>query len=162
MTSQMLLPLFVANALGVAFLALALYRPNAARIVAGGGFVVASLVNATFAIVNPQIYVKGFGPHAVGVYKTLIYGLLAQAPRRLILALAVWQLLVGAVILLDITEYVRLGCVAAACFLIGISPLGLGCAFPSNLIFAVGVVVLIRLRWPLNSEAPAVEAQAKM
>ena len=151
MTSQLLLPLFVANALSVAFLVLALYRPNAARIVAGGGFIVASLVNGTLALRDPQIYVTGFGPLAVGVYKTFIYGVLAQAPGRLILAIAVWQLVVGAVILVNLTEYVRLGCVAAAIFLIGISPLGVGCGFPSNLILAGGMVVLIRLRWPLDA-----------
>jgi len=151
MTSALLLPLLVANALAVAFLVLALYRPNTARLIAGGGFVLAGLVNATLAIVNPRIYVTGFGPSAVGVYKTLIYGLLAQAPTRFILAIAVWQLLVAATILLNSTDLTRLGLVAATIFLIGISPLGLGCAFPSNLILAAGLVVLIRMKWPLQA-----------
>ncbi|HEY1204495.1 MAG: hypothetical protein ABSH46_04895 [Bryobacteraceae bacterium] len=151
MASQLLLLLFVANAFGVAFFVLALYRPNTARIVAGGGFIASSLVNATLALLDPQIYVKGLGPHAVGLYKDLIYGALGQAPGRLILALAVWQLIVAATILVNVTEYVRLGCVAAALFLIGISPLGVGCGFPSNLILAGGLVALIRLRWPLGA-----------
>jgi hypothetical protein len=158
----MLTPLLVANAFAVAFLVLALFRPNVARMVTGGGFIVASLVNATLALRDPQIYVRGFGPYAVGVYKDLIYGILAQAPGRLILALAVWQFIVGAVILTNSTELVRLGCAAATIFLIGLSPLGLGCGFPSNLIFAAGVVVLIRLRWPLNAQAPVAKARARM
>ncbi len=153
MTSQLLLPLLVANAFAVAFLVLALYRPNAARMVAGGGFIVASLVNGTLALLAPQIYVRGFGPLAVGVYKTFIYGVLAQAPGRLILAIAVWQLIVGAAILVNVTEYVRLGLAAAAVFLVGISPLGAGCGFPSNLILAGALVALIRLRWPLEARA---------
>ena len=153
MASALLLPLFAANALAVAFLVLALYRPNAARMIAGGGFILAGLINGTLAILDPQIYVRGFGPNAIGVYKTVIYGLLAQAPVRFILAIAVWQLIVAAMILVNSTDYIRLGLVAAAVFLIGISPLGLGCAFPSNLILAAGLVVLIRLRWPLQPHA---------
>lgn len=152
MTSALLLPLLAANAFAVAFLVLALYRPNPARMIAGGGFILAALVNATLAILDPQIYVRGFGPHAIGVYKTAIYGLLAQAPTRFILAIAVWQLLVATMILVNSTDYTRLGCVAATIFLIGISPLGLGCAFPSNLILAAGTVALIRLKWPLQAQ----------
>ena len=153
MTSALLLPLLVSNALAIAFLVLALYRPNAARMIAGGGFVLAGLVNGTLAILNPQIYITGFGPNAVGVYKTLIYGVLAQAPKRFILAIAVWQLIVAATILVNSTDFARLGLLAATIFLIGISPLGVGCAFPSNLILAAGLVALIRLRWPLQPHA---------
>jgi hypothetical protein len=153
MASQWLIPLFVANAFAVAFLVLALYRPNVARMVAGGGFVAAALVNATFAAIAPQVYVKVFGPHALGPFKDLIYGVLAQAPGRFIFALALWQAGVGAVILLNKTEYVRLGCLAAAIFLVGISPFGLACAFPSNLILVGGMVALIRLKWPLEARA---------
>ncbi|HXN46210.1 MAG TPA: hypothetical protein VN893_06185 [Bryobacteraceae bacterium] len=153
MTSALLLPLLAANALAVAFLVLALYRPNPARVIAGGGFILAALVNATLAILDPQIYITGFGPHAVGIYKTVIYGVLAHGPTRFILAIAVWQLAVGAAILVNSTDYTRLGSVAATIFLIGISPLGLGCAFPSNLILAAGMVALIRLKWPLQAHA---------
>ncbi len=153
MTSALLLPLLAANALAVAFLVLALYRPNPARLIAGGGFILAGLVNATLAILDPQIYVRGFGPHAVGVYKTAIYGILAPGPTRFILAIAVWQLIVAAMILVNSTDYTRLGCVCATIFLIGISPLGLGCAFPSNLILAAALMVLIRLKWPLQAHA---------
>lgn len=153
MTSALLLPLLAANAFAVAFLVLALYRPNAARIIAGGGFILAGLVNGTLALVNPQIYVTGFGPNAVGVYKTAIYSVLAQSPGRFILAIAVWQLVVASLILVNSTDYTRLGCAAAAIFLIGISPLGVGCAFPSNLILAAALVVLVRLRWPLQAHA---------
>jgi len=153
MTSALLLPLLAANALAIAFLVLALYRPNPARMIAGGGFILAGLVNGTLAILNPQIYVTGFGPNAVGVYKTLIYGLLAQAPTRFILAVAVWQLVVAGLILVNSTDFTRLGLVAATVFLIGISPLGMGCAFPSNLILAAALVALIRLKWPLQPHA---------
>jgi hypothetical protein len=153
MTSALLLPLLLANALAVAFLVLALYRPNPARMIAGGGFVLAGLVNGTLAILNPQIYVTGFGPNAVGVYKTFIYGLVAQAPTRFILAIAVWQLVVAGLILVNSTDYTRLGLVAATVFLIGISPLGVGCAFPSNLILAAALVALMRLKWPLQPHA---------
>ena len=153
MTSALLLPLFLSNALAVAFLVLALYRPNPARMIAGGGFIFAGLINGTLAILNPQIYVTGFGPNAIGVYKTFIYGLLAQAPGRFILAIAVWQLVVAGMILVNSTDYTRLGCVAAAVFLVGISPLGVGCAFPSNLILAAALVVLARSRWPLQPQA---------
>jgi hypothetical protein len=153
MTTALLLPLFVSHALAVAFLVLALYRANAARMIAGGGFILAGLVNGTLAILNPQVYVTGFGPNAVGVYKTLIYGLLAQAPGRFILAIAVWQLVVAGMILVNSTDFTRLGLVNATVFLIGISPLGVGCAFPSNLIMAAALIVLIRLRWPLQPHA---------
>ena len=104
MTSALLLPLLLANAFAVAFLVLALYRPNPARMIAGGGFILAGLVNGTLAILDPQIYVKGFGPNAVGVYKTFINGLLAQAPTRFILAVAVWQLVVAGLILVNSTD----------------------------------------------------------
>jgi hypothetical protein len=162
MTSALLLPLFLANALSVAFFILALYWPDRARRIAGGGFVVASLVNATLAVFNPQIYVRVFGPYAVGIYKDVIYGLLAKATTRLVLALAVWQLIVAAIILINSTEYVRLGCVAMAIFFLGVSPLGVGSAFPSTLILAAGMLVLVRHRWPIQPETPAPEPRARM
>ena len=153
MTSALLLPLFAANALAVAFFVLAMYRPNAARITAGGGFILAGLINGTLALIDPQVYVRGLGPYAVGVYKTFIDSVLAQAPGRLILAFAVWHIFVGTCILVNSRDFVRLGSVAAALFLIGISPLGVGCAFPSNLLLAGALVALARLRWPLEARA---------
>jgi hypothetical protein len=155
MTSQMLVPLFLANALSVAFFVLALYRPNTARIVTGAGFLLAALVDGTLALVNPQIYVRTFGPHAVGVYKDLIYGVLAQAPGRLILAMAVWQAVVGGVVLFRQSEFVKLGCVAAACYLVALSPLGAASGFPATLILAAAMVVLVFQKWPSIWEAPA-------
>ncbi len=158
MPSQMLVPFILANAFGIVFLVLALFRPNVARLIAGGGFVVASLVNGILAVRNPQIYVTGFEPYAIGVYKMFITGVLKQAPGRLILAVALWQLFVGIMILVNRTDYVRIGLLAATVWLIGISGLGLGCAFPGNLILAAGTVSLIRLQWPRQTRGAATSA----
>jgi hypothetical protein len=162
MTSDLLLPLFVANAVSVAFFVLALYRPDAARVIAGVGFILAGLVNFALALIDPQIYVRGFGPHAMGVYKDVIYGILAQGPGRLILAIAVWQLLVGGVTLVKRSEFVKLGCLAMTCFLVGISPLGVGSGFPSTLILAAATVVLLRQKWPSIWQVPAAKPRDTM
>jgi hypothetical protein len=44
-----------------------------------------------------------------------------------------------------------LGVVGAACFLVAISWLGMGAAFPTNLVLAAGVVLLLRARRPRRS-----------
>ena len=162
MTSHMLLPMLAANAVAVVFFVFTLYRPNGARMVAGAGVILSGLVNATLALLDPQIYVNGLGPNAIGVYKTLITGLPVHGLGRLIVGIGLWQLVVGALILTNIREYVRLGCFAACFFLLGISPLGPGCAFPSNLILAAGMVALFFVKWPRQAEAPVTKAGAKM
>jgi hypothetical protein len=44
-----------------------------------------------------------------------------------------------------------LGAVGAACFLVAISWLGVGAAFPTNLVLAAGVVLLLRAQRPRRS-----------
>ena len=162
MASHMLLPLLIASALAVGFFVLALYRPNPARIIAGGGFILAGLIDAILALIDPRIFVNSLAPNALPLYQTFFFGLQGGALGRFILAIGLWQLVVAGLILVNRTDFTRLGLVAAALFLAGISPLGVGCAFPSNLILAGALIALLRLQWPLESAVPAQKARAKM
>jgi hypothetical protein len=162
MASQYLVPILIANGLGVVFVILALFKPNLARWIAGVAFVAAGVVDAVIAVRDPLLWVRVLGPNAWGVYKDLVNSVLAQVPTRLELTIAAWQLLVGGLILSKSRPYIRLGCGAAAWFLVMIAPLGIYSAFPSSLIVAAGMLVLVVRKWQFPETVSTSKARATM
>lgn len=138
----------IANVLAVAFVIVALYRPNLARVIAGAGFILAALVNCVVALRAPLFYLDALEPLAWGVYREFLHSVFTQAPVRLLLAVALWQALVGCVFLVRQTPFIRLASVAAFGFFLLLVPLGAGSGFPSTLILAGGMVVLFLRKWP--------------
>jgi hypothetical protein len=153
--------LVVSNAFAVVLFALALYRPNAARKIAGAGFIAASAVNCWFGLRDPQAYVRGFGPHAVSVYHDFIVSAFAKNPAGLVLPIAACQLVMGALVLTR-DPWVKLGLVAMIEFLIAITPLGRGSGFPAPLLMAATMAVLCFKKWPPPEEISNPDPQVTM
>jgi hypothetical protein len=107
-------------------------------------FLPAGLVNATLALVNPSLYVEGFGPTAIPLYQAFIEGPFARNPALFVLPIALGQLLCGLAVLFGRGNQARLGLVGCVVFLVAITGLGVGCAFPANLVMAIGPALLLR------------------
>jgi hypothetical protein len=160
MVSHIVTPVAVANVLAVVFFIVALYRPNAAVVIAGAGFILAALVNCAVALRAPLFFVATLEPLAWGGYRDFFRSVFAQAPVRLLLAIALWQALVGCVFLIRQGPFIKLACAAAFGFFVLLIPLGAGSGFPSTLILAGAMAVLFFRKWQLP-EAPASEPRVQ-
>ncbi len=117
--------------------------PRIARMIAGAGFIVAGGYNIWTAVSSPSSYVTGFGPHALPIYRTFIYGVFARYTTAFVIAIALGQLLVGVAISARV-RWRKPGYFGAIVFLVAITPLGIGSAAPSTLVFAFAIALLLR------------------
>ncbi|WNG32756.1 hypothetical protein F0U61_03355 [Archangium violaceum] len=111
-------------------------------------FLLASAVNGMLALLHPQLYVEGFGPTAIPLYQAFIEGPFAQNPALFVLPIALGQFLCGLGVLLGRGVWARLALVGCIVFLVAITGLGVGCAFPANLAMALSPALLLRHRFP--------------
>lgn len=140
----MSVPLLVSYAFALSLIVVALKWPRVARAFIGLGFVAASCFNVVTVLRDPQAYVEGFGPLAIALYQRFIYGPFAQNPGLFVLPIAVGQLAVGVLVLSRTSRAVQIGLAGGILFLLAITPLGLGSAFPSPLLLAVALALLVR------------------
>ena len=83
--------------------AIAAWRwPRSVRFITAIGFIAAGCFNIWTALDSPSLYVSAFGPGALPVYRTFIYGLFARHAAWFVLAIASGQLAVGASIFGDL------------------------------------------------------------
>jgi hypothetical protein len=136
----------VTGVASLALVALAWRRPRAARFAFAALFLGASVVNAVTALRTPNAYVEGFAPHAFPPMRELIERVVALAPDAFVLAIAAGQLAAGVGLALGRGPLFHLAVVFAGSFLVAISWLGVGAAFPTNLVFAAGVALVWRGR----------------
>ncbi len=140
----MLVPLLISNGVALLLILAALGWPRAARAVVGTGFIVAACFNVVTVLTQAQIYVEGFGPLAVGLYQRFIYGPFARDPRLFVVPIAVGQIMVGLLVPSRSIRAVQVGLAGGIIFLLAITPLGLGSAFPSPFLLAVALALLMR------------------
>ncbi|WP_257446236.1 hypothetical protein [Archangium lipolyticum] len=117
------------------------------RLVVAAVFLIASIINLTLALVAPRLYVEGFGPMAVPLFQSFIEGPFAANPALFVLPIALGQLLCGLAVLFGRGRVARLGLVGCLVFLVAITGLGVGCAFPANLAMAIGPALLLGHRF---------------
>lgn len=146
-------PYIAAHVIAVLYLITAFRWPRVARIIAGAGFIAAGAFNIWTALDSPLSYVTGFGPHALPIYRTFIYGVFARHTSAFVIAIALGQLAVGFTIFAQL-RFRTFGYLGAIAFLLAITPLGIGSAAPSTLIFAIAIAVLLRFDGK-HSTAPA-------
>lgn len=137
----MLAPYLISQLFSLAVLWLSRARPGTARVLLGLLFVGASGFNLVLALHDPQLYVRGFGPLALGSYRTFIEGSFAAAPLRFLIPIAAGQLACGALLLAD-GVLARIGAFGAMVFLLAISGLGLGAAFPASYLLAAAAFLV--------------------
>lgn len=131
-----------AAALGLVFICCRL--PKAGRIVWGILFLGAGLFNLYHAWTAPEIYVQGYGPTAVWpFYKRFIYGFFSAHTTSLVTVIALGQMASGLFLLMK-KPFFMLGVTGGVIFLVAISPLGIGSAFPATLLMAVSLLLASR------------------
>ncbi len=107
-------------------------------------FLGASVFNAVTALRTPSAYVEGLAPHAFTPMREFIERVVALFPDTFVLAIAAGQFAAGVGLAVGRGPWLQLCVAGAACFLVGISWLGVGAAFPLNLVLAAGVLLLLR------------------
>ncbi|QRN93056.1 hypothetical protein JRI60_28045 [Archangium violaceum] len=131
----------------VLVVACARWPHSVGRLVVGAAFLSASAINLTIVLVAPRLYVEGFGPTAIPLYQAFIEGPFAANPALFVLPIALGQLLCGLAVPFGRGGVARLGLVGCIVFLVAITGLGVGCAFPANLAMAIGPALLLRHRF---------------
>jgi hypothetical protein len=132
----------VSNAFALALIVLCWHLPKVGRAIIGLGFMAAAAVNALTVLNNPQAYVRGFGPEALfPFYEDFIYGPLAADPAAFILPLALAQVIIGLLMFFR-GDWLKVGLGGGTVFLLAITPLGRGAAFPMPLLVVVALWVL--------------------
>ncbi|AKJ04157.1 DoxX-like protein [Archangium gephyra] len=145
----MLAGYFVTFILAAVLIAVCAHWPHTVgRLVLGWIFLLAGAVNLMFVLLSPGMYVEGFGPTAIPLYQEFIEGPFARNPALFVVPIALGQLLCGLWVLFGRGLWVRLGLVGCMVFLVAITGLGVGCAFPANLALAMGPALLLRHRFP--------------
>jgi hypothetical protein len=134
----------VTGAASLGLLAVAWRWPRRGRWPFAVLFAGAALFNAVTALRTPEVYVAGLGPRAFPPMRQVIEDAVALAPGPFVLAIAAGQLLVAAGLARGRGAPFRVAVVGGATFLAAISWLGTGAAFPTNLVLAGGVVLLLR------------------
>ena len=140
---EYMLPVILSNLVAV-ILALSSYNfPRFMRFIWGLIFIAAGIINLITVYNEPAMYISGFGPAAVDPYKEIIYGPFSKQPAVYVTLIAVGQIIVGGLIWSRNFWY-YLGLTGGMIFLLAIAPLGVGSAFPSSVIMALGLVLMMR------------------
>jgi len=118
------------------------YRwPKIGKIAWGVIFLLAGIFNIYTGLTEPQVYVDMYGSTAVGFYKTIINGIFASFTSFIVCLIATGQILVG-IFLLQKKRIFVWGISGGILFLLAITPLGVGSAFPSTLFMAFSLGLL--------------------
>lgn len=142
MLSEYWIPLLISNAMALVLLALSWYIPKGARYVWALVFTAASVANFVTSVNHPMAYVTGYAPLAVfGFLRSFIEGWFAQHVQWCVMAIALTQFLISAGFIWGGWAR-RVAAGVAITFLLGISLLGLGSAFPAPLIMAGAIGVM--------------------
>jgi hypothetical protein len=146
--AQIITAYIVSNITAVAFLLATLYSNRLARILFAALFIGAGIINWIVVHTNPTGYLD-YSKYAVGLYRDIIVGPFQNHITPIVSFIAVCQFLIGLGLLYK-GRILRTACVAGSIFLVAISPLGIASAFPSGLIWAVGLYVLYKDRLERN------------
>ena len=139
------LPFTVTHVITLSLIFFCYNWPKIGKVAWGIIFILAGIFNIYTGISNPQAYVD-YGSQAVDLYKKFIYGVLSSYTSLIVSLIALGQILVGIFLFMKRTLFL-LGILGGIIFLVAISPLGIGSAFPSTLLMSISLVLLyIRYR----------------
>jgi len=131
------------TAVSIVLLALSFARPMLARILFSILFCWAAFTNAYTAIDHPKVYLEYASLTPVDVYREFIVGYFSQHIRLFVLPIAFAQCFV-AIFILYTGALMKLAMIGAITFLLAIAPLGIGSGFPSSVIMAAAVFILLQ------------------
>lgn len=138
-----LVPYVISNVVALIMLVLAWKKPGISRLLYFLIFLWASIVNASTAIKSPEVYLEYSEYTFLAVYRIFINGIFSEHITIFVLFIATSQFCI-AILLLTSDSLIKIGLVGGIIFFISIAPLGVGAAFPSSIIWALGLIVLFR------------------
>ncbi|MFP4526777.1 MAG: hypothetical protein ACLFNL_10340 [Bacteroidales bacterium] len=142
---EYIIPVIISNILALILMLLSFHFTNFMRFLWGTIFMIAGIINLITVYNNPGIYISGFGPSAIELYKEIIYGPFSENPGLYITLIAFTQIIIGALMWLKYLWY-NIGILGGVIFLLAIAPLGAASAFPSSIIMAIGLFRLL-FKW---------------
>jgi len=136
-----LIPLIISNLVAILLIFICLKWPRAGRIAWIVIFLAAGLFNIYTASTGPQAYLM-YGKTAVLTgYKQFIYGIFSEHIALFITLIGSGQLLAGVLLMLK-RPLVFLGILGGIIFLLSITPLGIGSAFPCTILMTGSLIIL--------------------
>jgi hypothetical protein len=138
-----IIPYFVSNLVFGMVLIAAFKRPMFARIFFIICFAGAGIFNALTAFYNPAAYLTYADTTPVLWYENFIRGYFSSHVLECVVAIGFGQILVGVGLTLD-NRWTRLACIGGITFGVAIAPLGVGSAFPSTIVMALALAILLR------------------
>jgi hypothetical protein len=142
-------PYILTNIIAIAVAITAMVWPTVSRILVSVIFIGAFALNLFTAITNPSIYLE-FGELTPNeFYRSIILGPFAKHPQLYVVLIAVCQLFIGVFISYK-ERLMNVAIIGGVIFLGAISPLGFGAAFPSTLILASALIILLFKRIKFN------------
>ena len=140
---EFLVPYLTTNIVSAVLIVSAIRWPNLTRVLFVLLFLAAGLFNSYTVLTDPEVY-HLYGEMAVlPIYRGFIEGFFSRHTQVIVLTIAAGQLVVGT-LLTQRGQRLKLGVIGAVIFLLAISPLGVGSAFPASLLFAAALVFLYR------------------
>lgn len=154
-SSAYLAPFLVSNAVAAGLILLAIKWPRLAHGLLVFVFLAAGAFNIYTALTKPESYLDYVNWATLHIYLDFINGPFAAYTQVFVLAIAVGQLSVAA-LLTRSGRLFDLGTVGGIIFFVAIAPLGIGSAFPSTLLMAIALFFVHRrlsrpVRSPQNS-----------
>ena len=144
MLNEYLVPFIVSNVISLILIFICYKWYKTGKILFSIIFLAAGIFNFTVSGDSPEVYYKVYGETAVfGFYKTFIYGIFRENVEVFVKAIALGQMTVG-ILLLSKGNWTTLGVIGGIVFLTGISPLGVGSAFPATLLMIIGLILLFK------------------
>jgi len=134
------LPYVITHAITFLLIFICYKWPKIGKVAWGIIFILAGIFNIYTGISNPQAYL-GYGSHTVDFYKKFINGIFSSYTSLIVFLIASGQILVGIFLFMKRTPFFW-GILGGIIFLVAISPLGIGSAFPSTLLMAISLVLL--------------------
>jgi hypothetical protein len=138
---EYLVPYVVSNAVALILIFISYVIPKIARYIWVVIFLAAGVLNLVTVLRTPEVYLV-YGKTAIlQIYKDFVYGFFSLHIRTVVVGIATGQILV-AVLLIFKKLFFWLGVIGGVIFLVAIAPLGIGSAFPSTLLLAMGLIAL--------------------
>lgn len=130
------------NLVGILFLLAGIKYPKTARLMFVLLFVWAGWVNYTTAHNNPAAYLN-YAETSAGIYRSFITGWFSRHITIVVSMIAIGQWLIALGMLLN-DRWVKLACIGAIVFLLAITPLGVGSAFPFSISVSLAAFFVVR------------------
>ncbi len=139
-----LIPYIITNVLSILLIFICYKWSKVGKIMWGMIFLAAGIFNVITSFRTPHAYVEVYGQTAVlPFYKNFIYGTFSDHTTLFVTLIASGQILVSILLFLKRMLF-RLGTIGGMIFLIAISPLGIGSAFPSTILMAISLFILFK------------------